>query len=79
MNRSRLVECVDRIVGSVRASELRKDRMRAELAAHLSASHAEELARLGDDESAVERAIARLGDPAELTRGLQASVPLLER
>lgn len=79
MNRSRLVECVDRIVDPVRAGEKRKDRMREELAAHLSASHAEELARLGDDEAAVERAIARLGDPAELTRGLQAVVPLLER
>src|SRR5262249_11480334 len=56
-----------------------KMRMRQELLAHLTASYEEEKARLGDDRAAVEAAVRRFGDPKEITRDLQASVPFLER
>jgi hypothetical protein len=72
-------ELVERAVGPVWASESRKDRMREELFAHLEASFEEERGHLGDDGAAAERAIQRLGEPAALTRGLQDSVPWLER
>jgi hypothetical protein len=70
---------VDRAVRPVRATERRKLRMRQELLAHLTAVFEEERARLGDDAAAREEALRRFGEPAGLTRELQASVPLLER
>jgi hypothetical protein len=76
---SRFEDHIERVVGSVRAGESRKDRMREELYAHLEASFEEERRRLGDERSAAEQAIQRLGEVDELTRSLQDSVPRLER
>jgi hypothetical protein len=66
---------VERVVRPVRADARRKDRMREELLAHLTALYEEELARLGDEAAAREKAVQRFGDPATLTAELQDSVP----
>jgi len=70
---------VERIVRPVRARQSRKLRMRRELLAHLQAALEQERAHSADDASALEQARQRLGEPAELTRELQRSVPLIER
>jgi hypothetical protein len=70
---------VERAVRPVRATMVRKRRMREELLAHLSAIFEEEAARLGDERAALERAAERFGDPAELTAELQQSVPRWDR
>jgi hypothetical protein len=74
-----LTEAIERAVGPVRASRARRRRMRQELLTHLTTAYEEERARLGDDRLALSRALARFGDPAELTRELQAAVPWWER
>jgi hypothetical protein len=74
-----LMAAVERAVRPVRAGFARKMRMRQELLAHLTASYEEERARLGDDRAAVAEALRRFGDPKEVGRDLQASVPLPER
>ena len=79
MSSHRLRDHIERVVGPVQASESRKDRMREELAGHLTASYEEEHVRFGSDLEAVERAIQRLGEVGELTRSLQDSVPWIER
>jgi hypothetical protein len=57
--------------------------MRRELLGHLQAALEEERGKTGDEAvnetGAIERAKRRLGEPAQLTRELQRSVPLLER
>jgi hypothetical protein len=70
---------VERIVRPIRASGRRKDRMREELLAHLTATYQEEVKRDGDESAALARALERFGDPDELRRELQASVPLADR
>ena len=71
---------VERIVRPVRASQSRKLRMRCELLAHLEAALDEERRRFPDDEpAAIDHAKHRLGDPAELTKTLQQTVPFVER
>jgi hypothetical protein len=70
---------VERIVRPVRAMQWRKLRMRRELLLHLQAAFEEERGKGGDEAAALDRAAKRLGDPAELTRELQRSVPLIER
>jgi len=70
---------VERVVRPIRASGRRKDRMREELLAHLTATCHEELAKDGDEPAAVERALQRFGNPDDLRRELQASVTLPER
>lgn len=71
---------VERIVRPVAAFASRKLRMRRELLAHLQQALEEERAQNGGNESlAVDRALHRLGEPGELTRQLQRSVPLFER
>jgi hypothetical protein len=79
MNPQLFIDGIERAVGPVRASGTRKDRMREELAAHLAASWEEERGRDGNGPAAAERAIRRLGDIDELSRGLQDSVPWVER
>ena len=74
-----LTEAVERAVRPVNARPARKRRMRQELLGHLTAAYEEERARLGDDRLALNQALGRFGDPADLTRELQASVPRLER
>lgn len=71
---------IERIVRPVNATQSRKLRMRTELLAHLQATLDEERQRFpGDWAAAIEHAKRRLGDPAELTRKLQQTVPILER
>ena len=75
----RLKICVERAVRPVRALDGRKDAMREELLAHLTAIYREELEATGDEAAAVEAAMRRFGQPAELTGELEASVPRMER
>jgi hypothetical protein len=70
---------VERAVRAVHASPARKRRVRQELLAHLTGLVEEEKARGGDEGQALARALRRFGDPAGLSRDLQASVPRLER
>jgi ATP-dependent Clp protease ATP-binding subunit ClpC len=70
---------VERAVRAVHASPARKQRMRQELLAHLTGLVEEEKARGGDEQQALAEALQRFGDPADLSRDLQASVPRLER
>jgi hypothetical protein len=70
---------VERVVRPIWASNLRKDRMREELLAHLTRLFDEELARSGDIETATDEAIRRFGDARALSRELQEGVPWLER
>ena len=71
---------VERAVRPIQARERRKLAMRRELLAHLTFIYEEEMARHPDDEPAALRAaLERFGEPAELRRELQASVPLWER
>jgi hypothetical protein len=78
MNESNLKQLkiiVERAVRPVRSSTGRKHKMREELLAHVSGVFEEELARLGDDRTALERTALRFGNPAQVTRELQESVP----
>jgi hypothetical protein len=70
---------VERAVRLVLGSAARKNRMREELLAHLTAIAEDELASHGDELRAVQRASERLGSPALLTRDLQNSLPLGEK
>src|SRR3954453_15889228 len=70
---------VERAVRPVQASSRRKDRVREELLAHMTAIYEEEMARTGDEAAAREQAARRLGDPSGLTHELQASVSREER
>src|SRR5262249_39254712 len=75
-------ELMGPVEGAVRpghARPARKRGMRQELLAHLTSILEEERARGGDEQAALAEALRRFGDPADLTRDLQASVPLLER
>lgn len=61
---------VESIVGPIRASERRKDRIREELLAHL---------RSAEEEGGTDAAIARFGSPEAVRAEIQAAVPALER
>jgi hypothetical protein len=78
MNRDLMIH-VERIVRPVRAGGKRKLRMRRELLAHLEAAMEEELPLCPDQSAAIARALARLGNQAEITAQLQESVPRFER
>jgi hypothetical protein len=78
MNESTLTQLkiiVERAVRPVRASFARKRKMREELLAHVGGVFEEELARLGNERTALERTAQRFGKPAELTEQLEAAVP----
>jgi hypothetical protein len=70
---------VERVVRPIRASSRRKDRIREELLGHLTRLYDEELLRTDSPEAAAAAALARFGDPRDLSRDLQDSVPRLER
>jgi hypothetical protein len=74
-----LMKIVERAVRPVRASIVRKRKMREELFAHLTAIYEQELARLGDPNAAVDEAARRFGEPAELADQLQSALPYYER
>jgi len=69
---------VERVVAPLQASPWRKDRMREELQAHLTNLYEDERTRLSDSD-ALAAALSRFGEPAELTRSLQQSIPRIER
>jgi hypothetical protein len=82
MNESTLIRLkiiVERAVRPVRASTVRKRKMREELLAHVVGVFEEEAARLGDDRAALEWTALRFGNPAEVTSQLQDSVPAGDR
>jgi hypothetical protein len=69
---------VERAVRPVRASMSRKRRMREELLAHLVFTFEEEASR-GDEQAALERAKERFGNPQDLSRQFQETVPARSR
>jgi hypothetical protein len=75
---SQLKILVERAVRPVRASSSRKRKMREELLAHVTAVFEEEVARLANEQAALEATAQRFGNPAELTGQLQESVPTLD-
>lgn len=75
----RLMIHVERAVRPIRGETSTKCRMREELFDHITEVYQEELERGGDEDTAIQRACARFGDPAALTTELQATVPKLER
>jgi hypothetical protein len=70
---------IERTVRPVRAATPRKLKMREELLAHLEFIYTEEFARLQNPDAAFKAAAARFGDPSELTRELQSTIPMHER
>jgi hypothetical protein len=73
------LKLVERVVRPVAAGCARKRKMREELLAHLSSIYDEELTRLGDPATAIHEAARRFGDPLELSRELQSTLPAFER
>jgi hypothetical protein len=69
---------VERAVRPVRASACSKSKMREELLAHVTAVFEEEVARLANEQAALEQTARRFGNPAELTGQLQESIPTLD-
>lgn len=69
---------VERIVRPVRVGYLRKRKMREELLSHLTAIFDDELTRSTDSGGAWQSALLRFGEPAELARELEESLPLRE-
>jgi hypothetical protein len=74
-----LMKIVERIVRPLKASIRHKRKVREELLGHLTATYEEELSRDGDPFAALTRAANRFGDPSDLSRELQQSVPKPER
>lgn len=74
-----LMIAVERVVRPVRVGPKRKLRMREELLAHLTGMYERELAALGDEALARHTAVAKFGDPSELTRELEATATWRDR
>lgn len=70
---------VERAVRPVRSEAMHKLRLREELYAHLLDAYQQECNAGRDPEEAQRRAIARMGDPAELTAQMQSTLSLRER
>ena len=70
---------VERAVRPVEATVARKKKMREELLAHVTCVFEAELPRCGDETAALIQTEKRFGDPIELARKLQASVPTIDR
>ena len=73
------MKIVERAVRPVRAGTPCKRKMREELLAHLTAIYEQEYSRLDNSEAALNAAVRRFGDPAELARELEAALPYHER
>jgi hypothetical protein len=65
---------VERVVRPVTASTAHKRKMREELLAHVTAVFEDEATR-GDEGAAIQQTALRFGNPADLTRQLQETVP----
>jgi ATP-dependent Clp protease ATP-binding subunit ClpC len=74
-----LMKIVERAVRPVRASVVRKRKMREELFAHLTAIYEQELAQLGDPAAALATAERRFGESADLACELDRALPYYER
>jgi hypothetical protein len=75
-----LMTYVEGIIRPIRAFAPRKLRMRRELLGHLQDALQDEQQQQPEDGStALDRARRRLGEPGELTRQLQQTVPVVER
>jgi ATP-dependent Clp protease ATP-binding subunit ClpC len=74
-----LMKLIEQCVRPVRASIVRKRRMREELFVHLTSIYEEELGRRQDPLEAIKHAKRRFGEPAELARELESSLPGYER
>ena len=70
---------VERCVRPVKAEASKKLEMRRELYSHLQAVYEEERRRAESDEAALRSAIARMGNPGQLTDELNASLSVLDR
>ncbi len=70
---------VERAVRPVRTASLRKDKIRQELLAHLTAVYEQHFARHGNEIEALHETLSRFGEPAELARELQAAISWKER
>ena len=70
---------VERAVRPVKASFQWKNKTREELLAHISAVFEDELPLCTDETAALIRVEQRFGDPGELSRTLQESVPINDR
>jgi hypothetical protein len=64
-------------VAPVLASRSRKAKMREEMLAHVTSVFDDEFARSNDEPAALAKTVERFGDPAELTRQLQASITMV--
>lgn len=69
---------VERCVRPVKAEGSKKLEMRRELYSHLQSVYEQEQKRTGNDEAAIQAAMARMGNPNELTEELNASLSLLD-
>jgi hypothetical protein len=69
----------EQLVGGLIASGARRQEIQEELFSHLAGAYEEELARCGDQESAIHRAKRRLGRCELLSSEIQAAVPWIER
>jgi Clp amino terminal domain, pathogenicity island component len=70
---------VERVVRPVRASAVRKRKMREELLAHFSGIYEREQARLNDPAQALKAAANRFGDPTALANELNSALPFAEK
>jgi hypothetical protein len=74
-----LMAMVERAVRPVRATVSRKRLMREELLAHVTAIFEEEIEKSSNERIALERTRQRFGDPQELSRELESSIPVFNR
>ncbi len=73
------MKIVERVVRSVAAPTVAKMKMREELLSHVASVYEQEFDHLGDSDAALAEAARRFGDPVELTRQLQSSIPRSQR
>src|SRR5581483_3173446 len=77
--RKQQMRIVERAVRPLPTGIAHRRKMREELLAHLTAIYDEELTRLHDPDAALREAVTRFGNPAELARELQDSIPASQR
>lgn len=73
------MKIVERAIRPVRAGVSRKRKMREELLAHLAVIYDQEFTRLHDPVAAMKAAANRFGNPSDLAKELQSSLPTHER
>jgi hypothetical protein len=70
---------IERAVRPVRAGKSKKLAMREELLGHLTAIYLEEIEQRRDEQAALAAAVERFGEPAALTKELDASIGVIDR